>query len=49
VKGGRCFPARAAATCSLLVVREKQEGERSGKKKRKEMKRKKRKISKNKG
>jgi predicted RNA-binding protein with RPS1 domain len=46
VKGGRCFPARAAATCSLLVVREKQEGERSGKKKRKEMKRKKGKFRK---
>jgi hypothetical protein len=40
---GRCFLARAAAMCSLLVVREKQEGGRreERKKKRKEKKRKK--------
>jgi hypothetical protein len=42
----RCFLARAAATCSLLAVREKQEGGRRKvrKKKRKEKKRKKEKI-----
>jgi hypothetical protein len=48
----RCFPARAAATCSLLAVREKQEGGRrkGRKKKRKEKKEKKiGKFLKNKG
>jgi hypothetical protein len=39
---GRCFPARAAATCSLLGVREKHEGGRrkERKKKRNEKKKK---------
>jgi hypothetical protein len=39
---GRCFPTRAAATCSRLAVHEKQEGGRrkERKKKKKEKKRK---------
>jgi hypothetical protein len=44
----RCFPARAAATCSLHAVREKQEGGRR-KERKKKRKEKNEKILKNKG